>query len=88
MNNYTIEDQLFSKMSTLFLDRPLPLEIITVEETETDESYWERAEDFIREHKIVDLPNSHVLELIEDAVSMAIRYNYTKKHDPQSELDL
>lgn len=86
MNNYTLEDLLFSKMSTLFLDRPLPLEIITIEETETEYSYWELAEDFIREHKIVDLPNSHVLELIEDAVSMAIRYNYTKKQDPQMEL--
>jgi hypothetical protein len=86
MNNYTIEDQLFSKMSTLFLDRPLPLEIITIEETDTEDSYWELAEDFIRDHKIVDLPNSHVLELIEESVSMAIRYHYTKKQDPQLEL--
>ena len=86
MSICTIEDQLFSKMSTLFLDRPLPLEIITMEDTETVDTYWELAEEFIREHKIVDLPNSHVLELIEESVSMAIRYHYTKKQDPQLEL--
>jgi len=70
----TNEELLFQKMSGVFLTNQVPFSIIN---TEDNDKYFADLDDWVRDNYIDSLEHlspSEVIELIDDAVAIAIQY--------------